>query len=201
MENGEQTVKIIAENISFYRKRAGLTQAELAERIAYSDKSVSKWERGEGLPDVLVMMKLAEIFGISLNDLVMKQEERPAPVRKSLRERLLIPMLSVGLVYLIAAVIFFVLNLTSPQLERTWLIFVYGLPVSCIVLTVFMNLWWNVYLRCISVSALIWSLCLCVFLTIPQVNGIVFLFIIAAILQVLTILWYILIAKPKHRSS
>ncbi len=62
--------KIIAENLSFYRKLHGLTQAELAEAIGYSDKSVSKWERGEGLPDILLFITLSEIYGITVSELV-----------------------------------------------------------------------------------------------------------------------------------
>ena len=57
--------KTISNNMLIYRKRAGLTQAELAEKINYSDKAVSKWERGDGVPDVAVLCEMAEIFGVS----------------------------------------------------------------------------------------------------------------------------------------
>ena len=57
----------IGANIAAYRKRSGLTQAELAEKLNYSDKAVSKWERGESLPDVLTLMQLSEQFDISVN--------------------------------------------------------------------------------------------------------------------------------------
>ena len=49
----------IGANIAAYRKQAGLTQAGLAEKLNYSDKAISKWERGESIPDVLTMMVLA----------------------------------------------------------------------------------------------------------------------------------------------
>ena len=54
----------IGRNIASYRKRAGLTQAGLAERLNYSDKAISKWERGESAPDVLTLVQLSEQFGI-----------------------------------------------------------------------------------------------------------------------------------------
>ena len=73
---------IIAENLGYYRRRQGLTQAALAEKLNYSDKSVSKWERGDGLPDVLVLMRLAEYYGITLNDLVMPRSEESAPAEE-----------------------------------------------------------------------------------------------------------------------
>ena len=60
----------MANNIAQLRKSKGLTQLELAERLNYSDKAVSKWERGEGLPDVLVLSKMAEIFDVTLAELV-----------------------------------------------------------------------------------------------------------------------------------
>ena len=55
MEEQEQLKQTVANNIAQLRKSKGLTQLELAERLNYSDKAVSKWERGEGLPDVLVL--------------------------------------------------------------------------------------------------------------------------------------------------
>ena len=52
----------IGSNIAAYRKQAGLTQAGLAEKLNYSDKAVSKWERGEGLPDVYILAQIAQTW-------------------------------------------------------------------------------------------------------------------------------------------
>ena len=57
----EELKDIIAHNLVAYRKAAGLTQAEIADKLNYSDKAVSKWERGEGMPDVAVLKTLADI--------------------------------------------------------------------------------------------------------------------------------------------
>ena len=51
----EDLKQIFAENLSALRKKKGWTQMELAERLHYSDKAVSKWERGESLPDVVIL--------------------------------------------------------------------------------------------------------------------------------------------------
>ena len=70
----------IARNITAYRKRINLTQLQLAERLNYSDKAISKWERAEGVPDTVIMLKLCEIFNVTLNDLVAdkpKKEKKP----------------------------------------------------------------------------------------------------------------------------
>ena len=62
-ENEERLRQLIAENIAYYRKQSGDTQADLAEKLNYSDKSISKWERGDVTTDVFVLMQIAEIFG------------------------------------------------------------------------------------------------------------------------------------------
>ena len=67
----DELKKIIAKNLVTYRKQAHLTQAELAEKLGYSDKNVSKWERAEGVPDVLVLHQLAELYGVTVNDFLV----------------------------------------------------------------------------------------------------------------------------------
>ena len=56
-------------NIAACRKKAGMTQAELAMKLNYTDKAVSKWERGESVPDLPTLVQLAELFDISLDSL------------------------------------------------------------------------------------------------------------------------------------
>ena len=62
--------EIIAQNLALYRKLNGLTQSELADAIGYSNKSVSKWELGERMPDVLVLVLLSDIYGITVSELI-----------------------------------------------------------------------------------------------------------------------------------
>ena len=68
--DGEKLRFQIGANIAAYRKQANLTQAGLANQLNYSDKAVSKWERGDSVPDVLTLVQLAELFGVSVNDLL-----------------------------------------------------------------------------------------------------------------------------------
>ena len=70
MMNELEFKKIVSENLQYYRKQKNLTQLELAEAINYSDKSISKWERGESLPDLFILAEIAKLYGITLNDLV-----------------------------------------------------------------------------------------------------------------------------------
>ena len=69
-ENEEQLKNRIAKNLTFYRENAGQTQLELAEKLNYSDKSISKWERGEGIPGVFVLTQIAQLYGVTVNDLL-----------------------------------------------------------------------------------------------------------------------------------
>ena len=118
---------IIADNIVLLRKEKGLTQAQLAEKLNYSDKAVSKWERGESLPDVDVLKSLAEILGVSVDYLLesdhQKTELEKATVsRKKFRRRAIITSMCVMLVWLIATVVFFILD-TVTSLNLHWLCF------------------------------------------------------------------------------
>ena len=74
--------EIIAENLAMYRKLHGLTQSELAEAIGYSNKSVSKWERGDGMPDILLLLSLSEIYGITVSELIGQTEKCKATKEK-----------------------------------------------------------------------------------------------------------------------
>lgn len=69
--------QIISLNLSELRRERGMTQLELAEKLNYSDKAVSKWERGESIPDILVLKSIADLFGVTVDYLI--SEEHPVP--------------------------------------------------------------------------------------------------------------------------
>ena len=66
--------EIIAKNISGLRKQKGMTQAELADKLCYSNKSISKWERADSLPDAEMLYKIAIFFGVDVNYLFEEHE-------------------------------------------------------------------------------------------------------------------------------
>ena len=74
--------EVIAENLIFYRRLHGFTQAQLADAIGYSDKSVSKWERGESTPDIFLLLTLSEIYGVSVSELVGQTEKSKKTLEK-----------------------------------------------------------------------------------------------------------------------
>lgn len=194
----EDLKAVVAKNLAECRKAAGLTQLQLAEKLNYSDKAVSKWERGESLPDVAVLCALAEMYGVTLDYLVREHcGEKPAPKGVRGRRRVLICAMSCLLVWL-AATAAFSLALIFGAEGRFWLAFVWALPSCCVVCVVFACVWAGKYARTVSVSALIWSLALALFLTI-RVPYMWLVFAVAAPLQILAVFWFILRGqKPKE---
>lgn len=195
MPKSEQELRAtIAKNIADFRKSAGLTQSELAEKINYSDKSVSKWERGEGLPDVYVLSQIADICSVNAGDFFLDEPKKLKSTvkRVSTKVRLVITALAVGLVLLFATIVYLVLSLVGLDSHFLGLAYYCAIPVSAIVLIVFTAIWFKRLWSFLSVSLLIWSVAFGIWMYI-QVQGILYIFAVAAALQVLAVLWYILL--------
>ena len=76
MENENERIKsAIAANITELRKRSGMTQQDLAAALNYTDKAVSKWERAESIPDVIILKRIADLFGVSVDYLLAEEHE------------------------------------------------------------------------------------------------------------------------------
>ncbi len=191
LENNETLLRQrIAANMVHYRKLHNMTQSELAECISYSDKSISKWERAEGVPDIYVLTLLAELFGITVNDLISENAPLLPPSANSTNNRVIILLLSVGLVWLIATVAYTALRVFAPMITWAWSFFIGAVPASFIIMVVLTRLWWNLIPRFLSVTGLMWSLIICVYVFLPFYN-VQLVFAVGAVLQVLIILWYI----------
>lgn len=188
----EKLREYFARNLAYYRKALGLTQIELAEKLNYSDKSVSKWERGDGLPDLAVTVQIAEIFGLSVNDLVA---EKPRRKLMTTRNKIIITLLSMGVAWLVATVLFFLCEIIFPEVSVWWLFYIYAIPISAVVGIVFSCIWWkNIHIFA-AISTLIWSVALCVMLTVSvaaSVPKISLIFIVAAVVQILAVLWFLI---------
>ena len=194
----EETTQLInnriAQNLIAFRKRAGLTQAELAEKINYSDKSVSKWESGNAVPDIYILVQLAEIYGVTVNDLVCEHSPVIEQEKKRTGLQTLIILLSSGIVWLVATCAFAFLHLL-PISGEWWLSFIFALPVNAVVGVVFASVWHYKMLNFVSISTLIWTGLLSVFLLLGCVpaeaglDGLWAIFLIGIPLQILEILW------------
>jgi len=189
----EKLKENFARNLANYRKRIGLTQLQLAEKLNYTDKSISKWERGDGLPDIVMLASLAELFGVTTDDML---SDKPAARVSTHRNKIITVILSCGIAWLVATVLFFFFRIINQVVFKSCLLYIYAIPISAIILVVFSNIWWGRLVRFISVSALIWSIPLSIVLSLSQIGGISFIFVIAGVVQFLTVFWF-LMKKPK----
>lgn len=202
MENISEINRKIADNLISCRKAAGMTQAELAEKINYSDKSVSKWESGNGIPDVYTLMQIAELFHVTLNELV--GDEAPTPKAEKLRNerrtrgmRYLIMLLSSCIVWLVATCVFAVLNVVMTTPRHLGLCFLYASVAQAILIVVLAGVWKYRLLRFFAVTMLIWMSLVCTYLTAKYISihfgsdysGLWTVFLVGIPLQILEILW------------
>lgn len=174
----ETLKKQIGANIASYRKRMRLTQAGLAEKMNYSDKAVSKWERGDSAPDVVTLVQLAELFDVTVNDLLVDPNELPAnlgrvelvmekAVEKTLKrkadKRIILKLTSV-LVWFVALLLFVVLS--SLNFPKSWLAFFYAVPADAIVLLSLRSAWHDFRWNQALISVIMWGSLLSVFVTL-----------------------------------
>ena len=142
-EDQDRLAEIIGKNIMRLRKMANMTQSELAEQLNYSDKSVSKWEQGNGIPDVRILVRLSELFGVTLDELIHEpKNEVIMPKRFRLKQRVITLLCSVGLCWLTAVVLYVFLGIFgNNSLPHTWLVFVYAVSASAVVVLVLSAVW------------------------------------------------------------
>lgn len=192
-ESEDALRQLIAENIAYYRHQNGDTQADLAEKLNYSDKSVSKWERGDGTPDIFILCRIADLYGITAQDLL-----RTKKVPKSHTRHVLITLLAIGLVWLTMTVLFCASKISGVLSDWAWLLFIYAIPASGIVWEVFSTMWWSHLLQALSGSLIIWGVGLSLVLSI-RLDSVFLLLAICGVLQVLLILFYILKYQSKKK--
>ena len=130
--------EIIGENLAELRKEAKLTQLELAEKFNYSDKSISKWEKGETLPDIVTLNELCEFYGVSLDYLT--HEATPENKKKYTKEntrdhynKIIMTSLMISVVWMIATIIY-VWSLIKFN-NGIWMVFIWAAPISFLLLT------------------------------------------------------------------
>ena len=185
MQTDEATLrKTVAKNIAAYRKAHHDTQLDLATKLNYSDKSVSKWERGESLPDVYILSQIADLYGVSVSALI---GEIQPPKELKPHYHMFILLLSLALTMAVATLLFSMFMICKVDYPA-WMFFVYALPVCSIICIVFTSLWWGILWQGVSVSALIWTLGLSLYLSF-ELENVSLIFLVCAALQVLTVLW------------
>ena len=197
--------ELLAKNLAYYRKASGLTQLELADKFNYSDKSVSKWERGEGFPDIFVLKSLADFYGITVDDFYQSEHKAVKVSQNKKRKQTYLKLLSIGINWLVTILTFFLLNTLLSRFApdapfEPWLTFIYGTLTTGIILLVWEFIYHNRFLRMIATSIIIWTAALSIFLTFFVVMNLPLplLFVVAIPLEVLEIIWYLFRRNKKR---
>lgn len=188
----------ISKNIIYLRTSAGMTQAEFAKKMNYSDKAISKWERNESIPDITVLAKIAEDHGITIDALVSTRlGDAPSAdspdvekEKKKKRNHAIITAMSACLVWVIALLGF---SFGIPFLKGfpLWMLFVFAVPVTALVCLVLSCIWFGRTLKFTLISILMWSAVISIYLALLLGLGLNFwpLFVTCAPGQAIILLW------------
>ena len=199
----ESLEKVFSKNLIKYRNLMGLKQSELAKMINYSDKSISKWERGEGLPDLKATKSLCDIFGITIDDMLKENSDHEKKITKTIinkrRKHFITSLLSTSLVWLIATIVYVSLLICKVD-GNIWLPFIYAIPISAIVLIVFSSLWGNNLLQFLCVTLLLWGVIISVTLSTP-IDNIWYVCEIGVVGQIMIVLWFSLVRLARKRKN
>ena len=187
--------EIIGQNLTELRKQKGYTQISLAEKLNYSDKAISKWEKGTSLPSIDVLLDLANLYGVTLDYLVKEgdSKEKKLLMNDNVKRRnhILITLLSSILVWIVATTLYVFTYIPTKE-PSLWTIFLWAVPVNSIVLIVFNGIWGKRKYLAIPVLLLIWSLLasihLQVLMVLPEVN-LWLIYLLGIPLSIATLLW------------
>ncbi|MBO5312769.1 MAG: helix-turn-helix transcriptional regulator [Clostridia bacterium] len=161
----------VAQNIYYLRTANNMTQSELGQKLNYSDKAISKWERGDGLPDVLVLCKLGEIFGVSVDYLVSEHTEQERRVETKPIRNIKRQISAVVLWGIIAVAILLMVVAYLSSKVFYWQIIVFSLPVTFIVQIVLACVWYKGRGTFMFTSLLIWSILATIYVALLKYNA------------------------------
>lgn len=191
MDNIKQ---IIGQNLAQLRKRKKYTQVELAEILKYSDKTISKWEKGESLPGIDVLYDLCNQYGVTLDYLTHEGTEKEKKIYikndRGKINKIIITLLSISLVWfliLIAYIYPYVMN----QLNL-WILFIWGFPASFFIALIFNSVWGKRKFKYALLSMFSWTLLTSIFLQfifLNQTYQVWAIFLLGIPAQVAIILW------------
>ena len=189
----ENIKEIIAYNLAALRKERKFTQQELASRLNYSDKAVSRWEHAETLPDIETLCKICEIYGVKFEYLLQKEQPKknnPNIIKKDTPNKIIIMLIAALSVWIAAIVAYSYMNIILMQ--NAWTIFIWAIPLTCAVLQISNSYFFkNVLFKYILSSVINWTMILSIYLQLISYN-IWMLFIIGIPIQIIIVLLAIL---------
>lgn len=159
----------IANNIKTLRQQFGLKQSELGEKIAYSDKTVSKWENGTSVPDIRALYAIAEVFGLKVDDLINSDaaEKSVTLTKQEIKENraneIAMVCLSVLSAWMVATFIYFTVWFIKGI--SIWQLFVWAVCPSALMLYRFNRINANIkWVNTLTLSIFLWSLIVALYL-------------------------------------
>ncbi len=187
--------EVIAKNLELYRKKANLSQLELAKKLNYSNKNISKWENAETTPSVFVLNEIAKLYGIKVDDLlnqntVKKQEDVNDKTllenRKKWLFRIAMLMLANALLFVAGTIAIYVLGLLDITAFNKWMIYLYLTPLSVLSVLIYIRII-HKYVSFLLTSLFGWLICVCVYVSLQSVVNISLIFVLGASYQLMTI--------------
>ena len=158
----------VRENLIKLRKEHKFTQIELAERIGYSDKAISRWETGEVNPDIETLEKLAELYGIDItvffSEYSPENHRQEAAKESQLGRKIAVWILMVVALWYAGIMVFIYSSTFILDSTRNWLIFIWLIPLTFILCSVMNKLWGNGVLGIIFSSLVCWTLLMAIYL-------------------------------------
>ena len=195
-----QLKNAMAKNIARFRKQANLTQLELAEKLNYSDKAVSKWERGEAVPDTYVLKRMADIFRLHVDDFFDQTDTKKIYIGFSIEKRIIISVIICLSIFLAATIAFAFFIMYDAPISKPWMCFVCAVPASALSFLIFSATWKKPLVMAVSGSVFAWTLALSLFLAVALPKKFIF-FAIGVPVQVIIILFYVLGIINKKRKK
>lgn len=161
--NMENLREIVSKNIVSLRKANNLTQIELAKRINYSDKAISRWEKGEVLPDLETIQALSEVFDVPISAILEKEQEGSKPKKiKQTKQQVLSQIFIMFEIWTILSVAYAYFNITRG--ENIWQIFVWGIPATALIILLINHKRKSNISSFIYGTIFVWSFITCIFL-------------------------------------
>ena len=164
----------ISKNIKELRVASGMKQSELGEKIAYSDKTISKWENGSSVPDIVALGAVADLFGITVDDLIrenaadklINREKKPSSNQSNDIVMLCLSVLSVFTIAVTVYVAFLIIKKVV-----FWQVFVWAIPVSAYLCAKYNKAHGNIkWVNTVLFSLICWGLIVAAYLQILSYN-------------------------------
>ena len=184
----------IANNIAELRKMNHMTQQDLAEKLNYTDKAISKWERGESTPDIESLSAIAKMFNLTVDDLLNETFDKEQTLRKEkIRLSKSISKIALGVltIWLIGTVVFVYNVIRKNEPNGLWMSFIWPIPASSLLVAVVAFLRKYRIVIPIAASITLWTGLMAIFLQILVMGGNIWIiFLVGVPLQAIIIITY-----------